>query len=139
MSQAVLDCGFPEADPKYDLMVCPFTNGLIRRDEATVRAPILPQASTPSWTHPLSKSAYRSSVEAFQESDGNCNTCQHFIRTRTTAANGVSASASFIYGNCSHPAPVVASLPYIGTRDELIKLHPADYIGMPCHEQRSLS
>jgi hypothetical protein len=83
------------------------------------------------------EAARKDNLLAFQMHEANCNTCGWFERQRTDAQKGKAGAFGMVHGRCLNPDADLSGHPYSRDREH-ITVHPADYVGMACHQQRGL-
>lgn len=107
--------------------LCPYTGKSVELKNAILLGPILPSVSGSYVCHPDAVQERKKSVEYFNESEANCNTCKNLERVQHDKKKG-----GFLLGKClkkvtEHIYPM---------KGEVFMFHPEDPMGMKCWEGR---
>lgn len=124
---------YPNVENVY---LCKYTKKLVKGSEAIWRGAIHPQVRF-TYAHSPGFEPHRKQEQSeFNDMDANCNTCKHFKRK---FVDKCMSPAAFIYGDCDNKEISYKDFPYKPYDNKhrtLIMLHPADYMGMACYENR---
>ena len=133
--------GYLGLTPLGKLYRCQYTARVAIEKHMKFIASVLPQCPVSEAVHAtldqnLIKEKRKESIAAFNEMDENCNTCKHFVRIKSDNKKGSNAASNFVYGNCANKQADLSKIPYKREGYDIM-VHVADYIGMPCWEERS--
>lgn len=112
------------------LAECRYTKERFRPEQGIVRGSLVPQAKIAHLDGPNSAMAHQKSVDAWNESEANCNTCVFLVREKGPKVGGL------LYGICSSPKPNYDAHPYY-SGSPIFAFAPDDWQGMPCWTPRT--